>query len=249
VATLEEAHAELRVRESEGTFSYSWHDPVPRSRGFGRGILYQCRIVSSTRPTQTALQGLARLGRRSARLPFPVFGWGTRLATGVHWAREHLRGRDDRRSLSEGLFPLAHSPEYFQLYGRRGLAEYQVLVPPERTGEFLARLRELVLRHSPPAVMLALRSFRGEQRLLRFEGDGLCVTLDLARSARGIAFLERLDELTAAVEALPNLIKDSRLPAAVVRRCYREYERFGEELRRFDPARLFRSELSTRLGL
>jgi decaprenylphospho-beta-D-ribofuranose 2-oxidase len=97
--------------------------------------------------------------------------------------------------------------------------------------------------------MLALRLFRGEQRLLRFEGDGLCLTLDLARSARGVAFLERLDELTAAVGGLPNLIKDSRLPAAVVRRCYPEYERFSDELRRFDPARLFQSELSMRLGL
>ena len=40
-----------------------------------------------------------------------------------------------------------------------------------------------------------------------------------------------------------------RNPASVVRACYPEYEQFRSRLHALDPARLFRSELSNRLGL
>lgn len=56
-----------------------------------------------------------------------------------------------------------------------------------------------------------LRLFRGQPGLLRFEGDGVCVTLDCARSARTLEFLETLDLLAMEAGAIPNRVKDSRL--------------------------------------
>jgi hypothetical protein len=44
-------------------------------------------------------------------------------------------------------------------------------------------------------------------------------------------------------------MKDSRLSAAVARRQYAGYDAFKQRLHSFDPARLFRSELSRRLEL
>ncbi len=96
--------------------------------------------------------------------------------------------------------------------------------------------------------MASLRLFRGEPGLLRFEGDGVCVTLDLVRSADGASFPGGLDAPDADVGALPTSIKDSRLPAAVVaRRCYPEHATRSSKRRgALDPTRLFRSELSRR---
>jgi FAD/FMN-containing dehydrogenase len=64
-----------------------------------------------------------------------------------------------------------------------------------------------------------------------------------------VEFAEFLDALAIHCGAQPNLIKDSRLPAAVVSATYTEYERFRKLLRAFDPNRSFRSELSDRLNL
>jgi hypothetical protein len=94
-----------------------------------------------------------------------------------------------------------------------------------------------------------MKAFAGEPGRLRFEADGLCLTLNLERSATTLDLLARLDELSIETGALPNIIKDSRLPARVVRACYPEYERFRRELAAFDPRRRFQSELSERLGL
>jgi decaprenylphospho-beta-D-ribofuranose 2-oxidase len=84
---------------------------------------------------------------------------------------------------------------------------------------------------------------------LRFGGEGMCVTLNLVRSPAGLRFLPVLDEMTVAARGLPHIIKDSRLPAPVVRACYPEYDAFRSALLAHDPDRLFRSELSERLGL
>jgi hypothetical protein len=69
------------------------------------------------------------------------------------------------------------------------------------------------------------------------------------RSAEGLRFLEVLDRLTLEHGALPHIIKDSRLPAAVVARSYPGYEEFRERRRALDPATGFSSELSARLAL
>jgi decaprenylphospho-beta-D-ribofuranose 2-oxidase len=149
----------------------------------------------------------------------------------------------------DAMFPFARRSEYFLLFGRRGLAEYQALVPHDAIEGFLRDLEREALRRRPPLVMLSMKLFRGIQRLLRFEADGVCFTADLVRSPAGLRFLQVLDQLTVAAGGLPHIIKDSRLPVGVVRQCYPEYERFRERLRMYDPERCFRSELSERLEL
>jgi decaprenylphospho-beta-D-ribofuranose 2-oxidase len=97
--------------------------------------------------------------------------------------------------------------------------------------------------------MASMKLFRGDPGLVRFEGDGVCVTVDLVRSAEGVEFLSVLDRLTLDAGALPHIIKDSRLPRDVAARAYPGYEEFRARRLAHDPAHLFRSELSTRLGL
>jgi hypothetical protein len=125
----------------------------------------------------------------------------------------------------DAMFPFARRSEYFLLFGRRGLAEYQALVPHDAIEGFLRDLEREALRRRPPLVMLSMKLFRGTQRLLRFEADGVCFTADLVRSRAGLRFLQVLDQLTVAAGGLPHIIKDSRLPVGVVRECYPEYER------------------------
>ena len=152
-------------------------------------------------------------------------------------------------SLFDALFPFARRAVYFEAFGRRGLAEFQVLLPRASVGGFLDELEREILARSAPVLMVSVKPFAGASRHLCFEGDGICVTLDLIRSGEAVAFLGVLDQMTLAARGIPNLLKDSRLSRSVVRACYPEYDLFRERLRAYDPERLFRSELSSRLGL
>jgi decaprenylphospho-beta-D-ribofuranose 2-oxidase len=136
-----------------------------------------------------------------------------------------------------------------RLYGRQGVAEYQALVPHAEAGAFLGALERGVLAERPPIVMGSLKLFRGERRYVRFEADGVCVTLDLVRSREGLSFMERLDRMTLDAGGLPHIVKDSRLPREVVERSFPGYEEFRQRRRAYDPDVRFRSSLSARLGL
>lgn len=251
VGTLAEGLAQLRASASHSPIAYTWHGVAPVGRTFGRGIVYEGALIPGP-PAQRNSEPHYKVLTAKTRAQFPFSLWGrltTRAVNSTFWRLESRRQEPVEAPLFDSLFPFARRAAYFRLYGRRGLAESQMLIPQEHVDGFLAELQQRVLKMKAPAVMMSLKLFKGTQRLLRFDGDGVCVTLDLLRSPQTLAFLSVLDELLIAAHGIPNVIKDSRLPRAVVRACYPQYEAFRDQLHAYDPLRLFRSELSERLGL
>jgi decaprenylphospho-beta-D-ribofuranose 2-oxidase len=250
VGSLAEGLSAVRAMADANAFAYTWHDGVPGRASFGRGFVYQGRIRPGTPypARRRRYRGIDATSRR--RLPFallrgatsPLLTWGFRTT-------ERLKASTTALPLFEAMFPFARRSEYFLLFGRAGLAEAQVIVPETNAETFLSELERLLARVGASSVMISMKLFRGEPRLLRFEGTGVCVTVDFARSTTTDAFLPRFDELCVAAGALPNLIKDSRIPLDTVRRCYPGYEEFRQRVRAHDPDRLFRSELSQRLAI
>ena len=251
IGTLAEGLAAVREETQDSTFAYTWHDGSPVAGTLGRGFVFRADIPPGPLPARGFVPPYRRIdAARRARLAVPLWGrFTTRLLGAGFRLLESRRPEQTRIPLFDAIFPFARRGEYFVLFGRRGLAEYQALVPDDAVGAFLAELEREILAHRAPVVMMSMKLFRGTQRFLRFERDGVCVTLDLVRSAAGLDFLARLDGLVAEAGGLPHIIKDSRLPAAVVRRCYPEYELFRERLRAYDPERIFVSELSRMLAL
>jgi decaprenylphospho-beta-D-ribofuranose 2-oxidase len=251
IRTLGEGLAGVRARTDGASFAYTWHEGTPQPGVFGRGFVYVGRVLDGPLPRSRVMPRYLSLNAASrARFGVPLWGRTTiRLLGTAFRAVEAARPARSVLPLFDAMFPFARRGEYFLLYGRRGLAEYQSLVPHAAAPDFLRALEREALRSRPPIVMASLKLFRGEPKLLRFEADGVCVTVDLVRTAEGLRFLEAVDRLTLEHGALPNLVKDSRLTADVVSRCYPGYVEFCERRLALDPTRVFRSELAARLGL
>jgi decaprenylphospho-beta-D-ribofuranose 2-oxidase len=251
IETLADALAVVHERTESAAFAYTWHEGTPRRGVFGRGFVYVGQVPEGPLPRGDVVPRYRRLTAAS-RVGLGVPVWGrpaNRLLGSGFRAAESLRRSRVELPLFDAMFPFAKRGAYFLLYGRRGLAEYQALVPNAAAADYLRALEREALRLGPPLVMASLKLFRGEPGLLRFEGDGVCVTLDLVRSADGLRFLETLDRLTLEHGALPHIVKDSRLPAEVVARCYPGRDAFVERRRALDPDGRFRSELQARLAL
>jgi decaprenylphospho-beta-D-ribofuranose 2-oxidase len=251
IDSLSEGLALIRERTERSAFAYTWHDGTPSPSRFGRGFVYEGRIPPGPPPAPPVVPAYRRLtstSRTALRVPLWNRATTSLLGAAFRWL-EARKPRVVELPLFDAMFPFARRGEYFLLYGRRGLAEYQSLVPQAAADSFLRALEREVLRARPPLVMASMKLFRGERGLVRFESDGVCVTLNLVRSAEGVAFLRVLDGLTLEAGALPHIVKDSRLPREVVVRAYPGYEEFRARRLAHDPAGLFRSELSTRLGL
>jgi len=213
--------------------------------------VYEGEFVSGA-PERAAAIAPYRVLTPSGRVRLPMSLWG-RVTAPVFNSLFRLwetSGPDSGEiQLFDSLFPFARRSHYLWMFGRRGLAEYQVLVPDAHADDFLASLRTQIIATRASAVLISMKLFRGTAKLLRFDGDGVCVTLNLTRSAAGLKFLSVVDDLTVAAGGVPNIVKDSRLPLSIVRACYPEYQDFRDRLHAYDPMRLFRSALSERLDL
>jgi decaprenylphospho-beta-D-ribofuranose 2-oxidase len=252
IPRFEDTLALLEEHAPESSFIYTWHDFTARGGAFGRGFLYAGTFVpgdSNSGPAENrrvvAIDAESR-GRRMV----PFFnGFTTRAFNSAYFRAESWMRRERDLDLFSFLFPVARKVVYFDLFGAAGFREYQVLVPRDRFRELASALRTFFAGNALPVTLASCKLFRGHPRYLRFDGDGLCLAVDVPNGPSSRRLGSFMDGLVRELGGRPNLIKDSRLPREVARACYPEYEAFRAGLRRFDPRRLFASELSERLDL
>jgi decaprenylphospho-beta-D-ribofuranose 2-oxidase len=230
---------------------YTWHNFSVAGRGFGRGFAYgatpcpdqriEQRNAGGTRPVDSEtrerlrLQFLNRFTAGAFNRAYEFF--------------QRIVPREQDVDLFDFLFPVARKVLFFELFGRAGFHEYQVILPIAAFDEFIKDVRAYLSRNRVGICLASGKIFRGKQSLLRFNGSGICFALDFSRDSVSGRFAAFLDELVVRIGGLPNLLKDSRLPRQVMEACYGETDSFRRRLKAYDPARLYRSESSERLGL
>ena len=147
------------------------------------------------------------------------------------------------------IFPFVGKENYFRFFGPKGFVESQLLVPDQVLNIFLDEIKHLCKIYEPSIALFSFKMMSGEQRLLRFEGDGTCVTFDFVKNKKNLQFLDKVDQLCIKYNILPSLSKDSRINYNIFNECYREAQIFREKLKSFDKNRVYRSELSERLKI
>lgn len=247
----------VRELTEKSAFVYAWHDAAPFKRTFGRGIVYQGIFKPDSDFKDDIVSSYRVITAKNRRiLPFSIWGGQmTMMLNSFHIVAESFKSNPEEQQIFDSLFPFARRTtyfgyiSYFHLYGSRGLVEYQIIVPYKEVESFLAEIHRLILMKRAAVVLISFKLFKGNRRLLRFENDGVCITLNFVRTREVLDFLVEIDKLVVETGIIPNIIKDSRLPMQVVQKCYPEYEVFRGALHSYDPERIFRSELSERLGL
>ena len=149
--------------------------------------------------------------------------------------------------LTDFIFPSKNRLWYFSMFGKAGLIEHQVLVANESVEEYLKDLRKLLRKWNPIISLCHIKLFRGNQSLLNFDGNGLCLAMHFARNATSLQVLDRIDDLDNEYSAFANIIKDSRLRKEVVAHQYPEYEEFSNRIHEYDKEHVFQNTISQRL--
>ncbi len=249
VANLAEAAQVLR-EAANAPLLYGWHDGRPGH--FGSGVIR----IGLTGPNGGGNHGRTPDPAQdlpASIAPWPIALWNRpTIAFADAWLQARwCRTGEQTIGLEQALFPLNRARSYFAAYGRAGLAEVQWLVPHARFDGFAEALAALVARLRPRIVLIASKIFAGRADGLRFDGQGIALALHLPAPAlpQQRAFLEALAELAIEHEGRPNLVKDSFLDAASVRRALPGFETARAELARFNPGGLLQSELTRRLAL
>jgi len=250
-----EALLEAMADDEAHTYSVAWVDLLAKGRSVGRSVLTRGEHADpSDVPRRQAGDPLAFAPRE--RLSAPAMPSGVAVnpmtirAFNELWYRRAPRRRRTTIDPIESFFhPLDAVADWSRLYGRRGLVQYQFVVPTD-ADEALVRAVRLIVAAGHPSFLAVLKRFGpGNPGPLSFPIGGWTLALDVPATPSLAPLFDRLDALVADAGGRVYLAKDARARAHVVARMYPRLDEFREVRRRLDPNAVFRSDLSRRLGL
>ncbi|MGA4840049.1 FAD-binding protein [Streptomyces sp. G45] len=253
---LDDLMARLTATDHRYRYSVAWIDLLARGAATGRAVL--------TRGDHAPLDALPPRARRAPRafhprslppapslLPSGLLGRTTVGLFNELWYRKAPRHRTgELQKLSAFFHPLDGVPHWNRVYGRGGFVQYQFVVGYGQE-EALRRIVDRIARHRCPSFLAVLKRFgAGDPGWLSFPLPGWTLALDIPATLPGLpAFLDALDEEVAAAGGRVYLAKDSRLRPELLAAMYPRLDDFRALRQTLDPARVFRSDLSRRLGL
>ena len=247
---LEEAMA-LFEESREFAYSVAWIDCMTRGAKLGRSLLYRAT------PDAEVPRDEAPEWRRPRYTPTISFdapmallnGTTASLFNALYFAAGRRRVGPRRTTLGAFFFPLDRIAAWNRLYGRRGFAQYQCVLPKSDSRRGLRSLLERVAA-SRSGSFLAVLKLLGDQGRghLSFPMEGYTLALDVPIRPGTAELLDALDEITHSHGGRVYLAKDAFCRPDRVRRGYPSLDRFAA-VREGTGGLRFASALSDRLGL
>ena len=232
-ASLAEYRAIAAESDANWTYTVAWIDCLSRGRKLGRGVLFRGRHAES---------GRLAAHRERARLAVPfelpvslVNGASLRAFNALYYHGHPTRTRSRLVDYAPFFYPLDGIARWNRLYGRRGLYQFQCVVPEEE-GDAMHELFERIARSGQGSMLAVLKRFGdlSSPGLLSFPRPGLTLALDFAN--RGERTRRLLGELEAVVVQAGGALYPAK-DALMRRETFQQaYPRWRELERHRDPA-------------
>ncbi len=255
LASIFELPKVLEELSAKSDLLYSWHDFSSAAKQ-GRGFVIQGvfepnieRSINTDPGSEFHFQPLRSIDRGTGLpnvysnlfIKFLNMGYGHSMKRKIH--------KVTSENLFESTFPIAKKTIYFDLFGRAGFFEVQLIVPSDRFADFSKAVLAYLQKHSPVVTLGSAKIFKGQANFLRFSGEGICFGVNTPQTESGRKLVEFLNGLASELKLKQNLIKNSTLTSEMVKSGYPDFEAFRTALNQWDSRRRFRSEMSERLAL
>jgi len=218
------------ARESEAwPFTVAWVDCAAPAERRGRGIFSRARWAEHGPLTPHG----------GAGLPVPIEAPGFLLNrhslhgfNALYLALGRRRaGRLRRQHYAPFFFPLDRLSHWNRLYGRRGMFQYQCVVPMTEGASAVGEILDAIAVAGDGSFLAVLKTFGAipSPGMLSFPREGVTLALDFPnRGASTEALLARLDAIVQAAGGRLYPAKDGRMPTAMFRAGYPAWTRLAE---------------------
>ena len=232
----------------------AWLDAHAQGRGLGRGIVDEFYSASTLDlPSSVAPFPEARVAAARPRQSLPGPGLMSRATiAAASAARWHLSRSSNSHlvPLRTALCPLDRADAWPAAFGRGGLVQYQLAVPPDELGTVRSVLAFLGTRGMTPA-LTTLKNFGfGTAGPLSFPIPGWTLAVDLpGRWLHRPDTLRPLDKMVAGAGGRIYLAKDAVSDPELIPVMYPRLPTWRLTQRRLDPVGRWTSGLAERLDL
>ncbi len=245
----------IKLRESEQQpYSVAWLDCMHSGKKLGRGIIFSGHHATKAELPPTITQPLALTHHRQTNigmmLPSGILNRHLITLYNNHFYRKHKRKAGPHIcGLQPFFFPLDNLKNWYRLYGKKGMLQYQFVVPEEQAFTAVKTILEETLKQKKPAFLAVLKHLGEENSgLLSFPQQGFTVALDFPLRTPGLfALLDQLDEIVLQYHGRVYLAKDARMQAQTFKAMYPHYSSWQKIKAKHDPDNRFHSSLAERL--
>lgn len=212
------AQAVAAIEETlDWTYSVAWIDCLASGGKLGRSLL-----MLGEHATREELDAAGKResvpAPRRGRLTVPIDlpGWVlNRASIGAFNALYYRRGATAPElsfvDYERYFYPLDAIGGWNRLYGKRGFAQFQCVLPLEAAKPGLEALLRETAGAGKGSFLAVLKRFGPQEGPFSFPLEGYTLTLDVPISGRALALLERLDAITVDHGGRFYLAKDSRM--------------------------------------
>ncbi len=256
-ANLDELMSQMLANDHRRRYSVAWLDPLATGAALGRSVL---TIADHAEPGDLgAAAGADPLSYRAAQratLPalVPPAGLINRMTVGLFnelWYRRAPRRREGELQTIPSFFhPLDAVGRWNRVYGRRGMIQFQFVVPEDRP-DVIHTVVSALAEHGTPSFLAVLKRMGPSGPApLSFPAPGWTLALDVPAGGRSLApLLHGFDDLILDAGGRHYFAKDAHTVPAAIRRGYPRLGEWQAVQRRADPHGLWQSDMSRRLGL
>lgn len=253
-ASLEEA-IEAFEDSLDWTYSVAWIDCQATGDRLGRSLVMLGEHATREElPAALRTEPFPAARKRRLSVPFDLPGWVLNAAT-IRLFNE-LYYRKGAKAAGESFvdwdsyfYPLDAIGDWNRLYGKRGFAQYQCVLPLKNSREGLQTLLRAVAAAGKGSFLAVLKRFGPQQGVFSFPMEGYTLALDFHISEQTLALLDRLDAITVEHGGRLYLAKDSRLSRVRLEQSDNRVAKFRKMREEAGLSQRFSSAQSERLGL
>jgi FAD/FMN-containing dehydrogenase len=221
--------------DAEWDYTVSWVDVMASGDALGKGILLRGRFSSHP-------DGTLQKPHPKPLLSIPVNGpqWllskPTIRAFNTLWYNKQLGSEHQRMVDIEPFFyPLDAIGNWNRLYGKRGMLQYQCVVPMDNGVATMKSIIRELQKGSVASFLAVVKKFGNHESpgMMSFPKPGLTLTLDMPNSGKALFdALDRCDEIVASVGGRVYAAKEARIHGE---RFIKMYEKYPDFVKYIDP--------------
>lgn len=206
-------------------YAVAWFDCLGQGASLGRSLaMLGDHAEPSDLPARQRRRPYDIPVRRRKRVPFDAPGFALNRMTikafnSVYHAVNARKAGVSYVDWDSYFYPLDAVLEWNRIYGRRGFAQYQVVVPLASARDGLTALLGAISDAGMGSFLAVLKRLGAQDSPLSFPMEGYTLALDFPASPAALALLERLDQITLAHGGRYYLAKDARVAADVLHKA------------------------------
>lgn len=247
----------MRIFEqsADATYSVAWIDCLAKGDALGRSIVLTGEHVRRNElDVSRRYEPFRTPARRKLTTPFDAPGWAlnqwsVRAFNALYWARGSKGARETLVDWDSYFYPLDSIHEWNRIYGRRGFAQYQCVLPLKSSRAGLEELLTAISAAGQGSFLAVLKRMGPQESRFSFPMEGYTLALDFPAHEKALALMDHLDQITLAHGGRFYLAKDSRMARATFEASDLRVAAFRSRRSGDGSGASFSSLQSERLGL